>query len=98
MAGCAAAPTKPVETLDQNTGMTLASLQEPIELLPDAQSVALTQGRRLSFAYLGPLELNRMGTIDYALWIHIAPGNDHQPVDIRAPGAVTCSSTANPSL
>ena len=90
MAGCASqSSTKPVEALDERTGMTLASLKEPIELIPNAQNAALAFGKRTSFAYLGPVEWNRMGTIGYSLWIHIAPGNDHQAVDIRAPGAVT---------
>jgi hypothetical protein len=89
-AGCAGqSPTKPVEILDQRTGMTLAALKEPIQLVPSAMNVALTVGKRTSFAYLGPVEWNRMGTIGYGLWIHIAPGTDHLAVDIRSPGAVT---------
>jgi len=89
-AGCAGeSATKPVEMLDQRTGMTLAALKEPIQLVPSALNVALTIGKRTSFAYVGPVEWNRMGTIGYGLWIHIAPGTDHQAVDIRSPGAVT---------
>jgi hypothetical protein len=89
-AGCATqSSTKPVEVLDERTGLTLASLKEPIELLPSAQSAALTFGKRTTFAYLGPVEWNRMGTIGYGLWVHIAPGNDRQAGDIHSPGAVT---------
>ncbi len=89
-AGCATqSSTKPVEVLDERTGLTLASLKEPIELLPTAQSAALTFGKRTTFAYLGPVEWNRMGTIGYGLWVHIAPGNDRQAGDIHAPGAAT---------
>jgi hypothetical protein len=90
MAGCASqSSTKPVEALDERTGMTLASLKQPIELLPSAQNAALAFGKRTSFAYLGPIEWNRMGTIAYGLWIHIAPGNDRQAGDIHTPAAVT---------
>ncbi len=86
MSGCAAPSTKPVEVLDERTGLTLASLKDPIELMPQAEGLIF--GKRPSFAYLGPLEWNRMGTIGYGLWVHIAPGTDRQVVDIRAPGAL----------
>jgi hypothetical protein len=89
-AGCAGqSSVKPVEALDERTGMTLASLKEPIELLPSAQHAALAPGKRTSFAYLGPVEWNSMGTIAYGLWIHIAPGNDVQADDIHAVGTLT---------
>jgi hypothetical protein len=94
MAGCATQSTGPsagksIEVLDERTGMTLASLKEPIELLPSVQSAAVTFGKRTSFAYLGPVEWNRMGTISYGLWIHIAPGSDRRAGDIHMPGSVT---------
>jgi hypothetical protein len=90
MAGCAGRPpTKPIEVLDERTGLTLATLKQPIELLPSVQSGALAVGKRTSFAYLGPVEWNRMGTLSYGLWVHIAPGNDRQVGDIQKPGAVT---------
>jgi len=89
MAGCATqSSTKPVELLDERTGETLGALKEPIELVPSAQHAALTAGKRTSFAYLGPIEWNRMGTITYGLWVHIAPGNDRATADIRAPSAI----------
>jgi hypothetical protein len=90
MAGCTGQSTlKPVEVLDERTGLTLASLEQPIELVPSAQSANLSFGKRTTFAYLGPVEWNRMGTIGYGLWIHIAPGNDSPAGDIHSPGAVT---------
>jgi hypothetical protein len=89
MAGCASpSATKPVEVLDERTGETLGALKEPIELLPSAQHAAVTAGKRTSFAYLGPIEWNRMGTITYGLWVHIAPGNDRPAADIRAPSNI----------
>jgi hypothetical protein len=94
LAGLAAAcmsssSTKPVETLDERTGMTVGALKEPIELVPSAQDAALVPGKHLSFAYLGPVEWNRSGALSYGLWVHIAPGTDLQPGDIRAPAALT---------
>jgi hypothetical protein len=90
MAGCAAQSLpKPVEALDERTGVTVGALKEPIELLPKAQISTFVSTRRTSFAYLGPVEWNRSGVLSYGLWIHIAPGNDGQPGDIHAPGALT---------
>jgi len=62
-AGCAGqSSTKPVEVLDERTGMTLAALEEPIELLPSLQGTNFAAGKRATFAYLGPVEWDRMGT------------------------------------
>jgi hypothetical protein len=89
MAGCAGqSRTVPVEVLDERTGVTLGALKEPIELVPSAQHAALTPGKRTSFAYLGPIEWDRMGTIAYGLWVHIAPGNDRPAADIRSPSVI----------
>ena len=90
LAGCAnPSALRPVEILDERTGVTLSALKEAIELLPGARNAALISGERPSFAYLGPVEWNRSGVISYGLWIHIAPGNDRQPGDIHASSALT---------
>jgi hypothetical protein len=87
--GCAGhPPVKSVELLDARTGATVAVLKAPIELLPSAQHAAQISQKRLSFAYLGPVEWNRSGTLSYGLWIHVAPGNDEQPGDMHAAAAV----------
>jgi hypothetical protein len=88
--GCAGHSTvKSVELLDARTGATVAVLKAPIELLPSAQYAAQAPHKRLSFAYLGPVEWNRSGTLSYGLWIHIAPGNDWQPGDLPVAAALT---------
>jgi len=88
MAGCASrSSTKPVEVLDERTAVTFGALKQPIELLPSAQDAVLILRKRVTFAYLGPVEWNRSGTLSYGLWIHIAPGNDRQPGDIHASAA-----------
>jgi hypothetical protein len=90
LAGCAGQSSiKPVEGLDERTGMTVGSLKEPIEFVPGVQNAAFIARKRASFAYLGPVEWDRSGTISYGLWVHIAPGNGQQPGDIRASGTVT---------
>ena len=89
LAGCAGGSSiKPAEVLDQRTGITVGALQDPIELVENAQNAALAGGKRTSFAYLGPLEWDRSGEITYGLWLHVAPGNDRQVSDIRSAGSV----------
>jgi hypothetical protein len=87
------ASIKPVEYLDDRTAMTVGSLKEPIELVPSLRQgglhVITSLGKRLSFAYLGPVEWDRSGSIVYGLWVHIAPGNERPIADIRSNAALT---------
>jgi len=76
----------PVELLDARTGMTVAALPQPIEFVEHG---LMESGKRTSFAYLGPVEWDRMGDYRDGLWMHVAPGTDKQVGDIRTPGAVT---------
>lgn len=84
---------KPVEYLDDRTAMTVGSLKEPIELVPSLRQTGLRVitnfGKRLSFAYIGPVEWDRSGSIVYGLWVHIAPGTDRPIADIRTSDALT---------
>ena len=90
LAACTGQSTvKPVEALDEQTGVTVGALKNPIELVMKAQSATLVFGKRPSFAYLGPVEWNRSGVFSYSLWIHVSPGSERQPGDIRAPDALT---------
>src|SRR5271166_6573204 len=92
IAGCAGPRARePIENLDERTGITIATLQAPIEFV---ETGVLNVGKRSSFAYLGPVEWNRMGEIRYGLWMHVAPGNDRAVVDITAPAAVNLSLDA----
>lgn len=87
---------KPAEVLDERTGITVGALQEPLEFVINAQDAARSDTKRATFAYLGPIEWDRMGDISYALWVHVAPGNDRQVDDIRSPGAVTVNLDDGP--
>jgi hypothetical protein len=89
--GCAFdSHVKPVEYLDDRTAMTVGALEQPIEMLPSVRAGgAHLFGKRPSFAYLGPIEWDRSGTLTYALWIHIAPGSTQSLADLRSPGALT---------
>jgi hypothetical protein len=84
---------KPVEYLDDRTAMTIGSLKEPIELVPSVRQGGLrvisSLRKKISFAYLGPVEWDRSGAIVYGLWIHVAPGNDRPIADIRSATALT---------
>jgi hypothetical protein len=87
---CAGQPSiKPVESLDERTGVTVTSLKKSIEMLPSAQFSALAPHNGTSFAYMGPVEWNRSGEFSYGLWVHIAPGNGAQFGDIHAADALT---------
>jgi len=91
-AGCAGpAARQPVENLDQRTGMTIATLQAPVEFV---EAGMMSAGKHSSFAYLGPVEWDRMGEIRYGLWMHVAPGNDRPVADITTPAAVSLSVDA----
>jgi hypothetical protein len=97
LVGCAGQSSiKPAEVLDERTGMTVGALQEPIELVESSQNAAVANEKRTSFAYLGPVEWDRMGEITYGLWVHVAPGNDRQVADIRTRGAVTLNLDDGP--
>lgn len=97
LSACASqSSVKPVEYLDERTAMTVGTLKEPIELVPALHQqgggphvLGSLLGKKVSFAYLGPVEWDRSGAIVYGLWIHIAPGNDRPIADIRSPKALT---------
>ena len=95
LSACSASSSiKPVEYLDDRTAMTVGSLKEPIELVPSLRQtgglhVLTNLTKRVSFAYIGPVEWDRSGAIVYGLWVHIAPGNDRPVADIRSAAALT---------
>jgi hypothetical protein len=92
LGGCAMqSSTKSVEYLDERTATTVGALKDPIEFTPGVSAGAAHRmiGRRISFAYLGPVEWDKAGVYRYGLWVHVAGGPDWTPADIRSPSAVT---------
>ena len=90
--GCAVqSSTKSVEYLDERTATTVGALKDPIEFTPSvsAGTVYRVLGKRVSFAYLGPVEWDKAGAYEYGLWVHVAPGIEWTAADIRSPSAVT---------
>jgi hypothetical protein len=106
LAGCAlpsaTKATKPVEYLDDRTAMTVGALKEPIELVPSVHQPGIhifdKFKNKVSFAYVGPVEFDRSGSLLYGLWIHIAPGDDRPIADIRAPTALTLILDSGPQV
>jgi len=96
MSGCAGEAIKPTDMLDETTGMTVGALEDPIEFVQSAQNAVVSASKRASFAYLGPIEWDRMGEISYGLWIHVAPGNDVQVANLQSPGVVTLDLDEGP--
>lgn len=87
LAGCAGLHPKPsVEMLDARTGLTVASLRSPIQLVLRG---VMSPGKRPGFAYLGPVEWDRMGTFTQNLWVHLAPAPGQGLANIREPAALT---------
>lgn len=93
LGACAAESSKQVEYLDERTAMTVGVLKDPLEFVPalhqEGTHILGTLGKHISFAYLGPVEWDRSGTLVYGLWVHVAPGADRALGDIRAPAAIT---------
>jgi hypothetical protein len=88
LSGCASEGSiKPAEAQDERTGMTVGSLEKPLELVQSGQFAFAPEAHE-SFAYLGPVEWDNMGAITYGLWVHLVPANDWQFDDIKAPGTV----------
>jgi hypothetical protein len=66
--GCAQAPST-LEHLDEQTGMTIRQMGRPLEF----QSPDPAGPDALWFAYLGALEVNRMGVLNRYVWLSVMP-------------------------
>ena len=79
LAACAAGPDNEVrEQLDERTGVTVTRMKEALQFYSPLPELGL---QATSFAYLGPLEVNRMGTRTTYLWLSVLPGNDAREPD-----------------
>lgn len=65
---CSTSAPLVVERLDPLTGVTVTSATEPLVLYNDNSGYA---AYARDYVYLGPLEVNRMGTRSYFLWLGI---------------------------
>jgi hypothetical protein len=71
LAACAASPDREVrEHLDERTGVTVTRMDKALEFYSPRPDQGL---QATAFAYLGPLEVNRMGTRTTYLWLSVLP-------------------------
>jgi hypothetical protein len=86
LAACAAAPDNEVrEQLDERTGVTVTRMKDALQFYSPLPELGLQATR---FAYLGPLEVNRMGTRTTYLWLSVLPGSDSrapEPAGLEKP-------------
>ena len=66
--GCVSTSTLIEERLDMGTGVTVTHATAPIVLYHDNSAYA---AHARDFVYLGPVEINRMGSYSYFLWLGI---------------------------
>jgi hypothetical protein len=86
--GTGCATQKSVERLDERTGMTTASMAQPLGFVETGIFDLLGPDKQPSLVYLGPVEWDRTGDYIYLLWVQVAPGvGGHKLDDIRAKGA-----------
>lgn len=81
--GCAA--REPLNSwFDTDSALTYSALHEPLVLARPVNRVTVA-GR--DYAYLGPIDINRMGRRDYYLWIGMASTVDRALLDEARPQA-----------
>ena len=68
IAGCAATLPAVIESLDEKTAVTVTRPQTPLILSPN-QSYAQASSR--DYVQVAPIEVNRMGSLNYYLWLGI---------------------------
>lgn len=69
LSACAAGQAPVVEKLDELTAVTYTYVRTPLILSPDTP---LDQAQARDYVQLGAIEVNRMGTLKYYLWLGIS--------------------------
>lgn len=67
--GCAAGQAPSMEKLDEVTAVTYTYSRSPLILSPD---IPLDRGTTRDYVQIGPIEVNRMGSLSYYLWLGIS--------------------------
>ncbi len=75
--GCATPQWAYEARLDDASGLTIATLAEPITLARAAPRIS--QAAR-DYVYLGPVQVNRMGAREHYLWLGVASTVDRTPL------------------
>ena len=91
MAGCASKSPLMSERLDERTGVTITALDLPVTLAREAPDLAYSSR---DYAFVGPVEFNRMGQRSYYLWIGMASTVDRSRTREAPPAPVALSILA----
>ena len=75
--------TPAISRLD-SSGLTVVTLRNPIVLARPVRQIAVAAR---DYAYVGPVELNRMGMRDYYLWVGLATTVDRALADVTPASA-----------
>lgn len=82
LAGCAATPG--TRSRLDSSGVTVVALADPIVLAHPVRTLAAAAR---DYAYVGPVEINRMGQRQYLLWIGLASTIDRELAGANLPEA-----------
>lgn len=85
LGACASVPSVN-SRFDERTGLTLQWLEEPVVL---ARAVPRMATAARDYAYLGPLQINRMGAVETYIWIGMASTLDRAAVSEEPPVAAS---------
>lgn len=72
LSGCTTGQPAVIERLDEVTAVTIAYCRTPLIMSPDT---AVVRDARRDFVQLGVMEVNRMGSLQYYLWLGITEAN-----------------------
>jgi hypothetical protein len=85
LTACAATPDNEVrEHLDERTGVTVTRMKQALQFYSPIPELGLQATR---FAYLGPLEVNRMGARTTYLWLSVLPGSSSEAQQAAGAGS-----------
>ncbi|MBT8079897.1 MAG: hypothetical protein KJO31_15065 [Gammaproteobacteria bacterium] len=82
LAGCVSVPE--AESRLDSSGLTIVALADAIVL---ARPVRTLAAAARDYAYVGPVEINRMGRREYLLWIGLASTVDREMLGVQLPDA-----------
>ncbi len=83
LSACATEKSSVVEKMDELTAVTITHHRTPIIMSTDTQ-FALRDAKE--FVEIGAIEVNRMGTLRYFLWLGISVANYTESADARPEG------------
>jgi hypothetical protein len=80
---CTAVQPAVIEKLDELTAVTVTYCRTPLIMSPDTP---LDRDARRDYVQIGAIEVNRMGTLEYYLWLGITEVNQFAATDAHPEG------------